>query len=147
MAAPTEDRHELLAQLGARMAGGVGCPADGTHGRPGDDRGFEAQLVEGLEHQHVGETARRAPAERQTDAQARLAAALASALGHVLRTRDNRRRPGSRRLRGGGSAGAAAGGRTSAVWLSNTRASCRLSCALAGAAAASTFLKRWKSRT
>ena len=35
---------------------------------------LHAELVEGLEHQHVGEPARRAAAQRQADARARLAA-------------------------------------------------------------------------
>ena len=95
--------------LGARVARGVGCAADGAHGRAGDDGGHEAQLVEGLQHQHMGKPARRAAAERQANARARRA--------HVLPARVSRFRLDRRRLRGGGraAASAATAGNASAV--------------------------------
>src|SRR6185436_12869934 len=99
-------------------------------------------LFESLEHQHMGEPARRAATEGQADARARGA--------HALPARVSRFRLGRRRLRGGECGGgslATTAGSASVVWLARIRASWRFKCSLAGAAAASTFLKRWKSST
>ena len=50
-----------------RQPGGIGGTEDGADRGAGDDLGLEAQLVEHLQHQDVGEPARPAAPQRQRD--------------------------------------------------------------------------------
>ena len=66
--------------------------------------GFEAQLVQRLQHDDMGKPARRAAAQRQGDAVGvARRGARAAVGGHAGRLRVRRLRPASRFLRGGGS--------------------------------------------
>ena len=72
-----EERHEMRAHLSARQSRRVGRAADGTHGGADDHAWLHAELIEGLEHEHVRKSPRRATAQCEGDALAPFASAFA----------------------------------------------------------------------